>query len=609
MGRGERTAAALWIAVSILTSPIAAGETAGPTLTAVRETALVDEPVRITVTGCEAGQRVVLRAVSFDDDDMRWESRATFKADADGRVDPGTTAPIQGTYEGVHRMGLFWSMRNDEWPRAGFASHELDPLEVVLQLEIDGEVRKSRRLIRQRILPSVTRRDVRERGLVGTLFLPEAEGSVGAIVVLGGSSGGLSEGTAALLASHGFATLALAYHGGKSLPENLAEIPLEYFETAIQLLGEQEAIDSDRIGLWGASRGGELALLLGATFPRVRAVVAAAPSGVVWTGCCSPEAFQLPAWTHGGDPITPLRSDESDPDVQAHDAEVAKKMRAGEPVAHAPRFRLAVEKATNLKAATIPVERTRGPILLLSGEADGLWPSTELAEIAMRRLRQSEFPFQFEHRSYEDAGHVFEHPFLPNPTISRQGFVFGGTPAGNAKAAADAWSRTLTFYEEALGRSEASLQAGSGAESRRPGVASPPPIVDMHLHARDAPDPSRELPPRLCLPVTVYGVTDPQCADPLVAPAIDEQMVARTREILDRRNVYGVLSGDSLVTVRRYCEAAPGRLIPSYELDLDGDDLPPEDLRDHFTAGDFAVLGEVAPQYHGIAPDDPRLAP
>ncbi|HUE97265.1 MAG TPA: amidohydrolase family protein [Longimicrobiaceae bacterium] len=138
----------------------------------------------------------------------------------------------------------------------------------------------------------------------------------------------------------------------------------------------------------------------------------------------------------------------------------------------------------------------------------------------------------------------------------------------------------------------------------------PPPILDMHLHARDAPDPERELPPKLCLPVTVYGVVDPQCAEPLVAPATDEAMVERTVEILERRNVIGVISDDSLETVRRFRAAAPDRLIPAYELDLDGEnDLSPEEFRKHFEAGDFQVLGEIAIQYEGIAPDDERMEP
>ena len=165
MRRSERTAAALLVAVSFAASASAAGGVAGPTLTAQPETALVDQPVEIVVTGCEAGQVVVLRAVSFDDDGLRWESRATFVADAEGRVDSGVLAPTSGTYAGVEPMGLFWSMVSDEGRSGGmFDSSELDPLEIVLQVEIDGEVRESRRLVRQRILPSVTRREVRERG-------------------------------------------------------------------------------------------------------------------------------------------------------------------------------------------------------------------------------------------------------------------------------------------------------------------------------------------------------------------------------------------------------------------------------------------------------------
>jgi uncharacterized protein len=101
----------------------------------------------------------------------------------------------------------------------------------------------------------------------------------------------------------------------------------------------------------------------------------------------------------------------------------------------------------------------------------------------------------------------------------------------------------------------------------------PLPILDLHLHARNAPDHARALPPRLCLPASVYGAVDPKCSEPLVAPATDEEMVARTIEILERRNVFGVISDDALETRRRFRQAAPDRLIPACELDLDGESL------------------------------------
>jgi predicted TIM-barrel fold metal-dependent hydrolase len=134
----------------------------------------------------------------------------------------------------------------------------------------------------------------------------------------------------------------------------------------------------------------------------------------------------------------------------------------------------------------------------------------------------------------------------------------------------------------------------------------PEPIIDMHLHAKDAPNP----PGRLCLPVTVYGVIDPACPEPLLSPLTNEQMVERTVTTLKSRNIFGVISGYTLEIVRRFHRAAPDRLIPAYQLNL-GDDtyLSPESLRRHVNAGDFKVLGEIANQYAGIAPDDKRMEP
>ncbi len=245
--------------------------------------------------------------------------------------------------------------------------------------------------------------------------------------------------------------MALDYFGEESLPPDLVEIPLEYFKTAIEVLGDQDGVDGDRIVVQGISRGGALALLLGATFPQIHAVVKVVPSGVVWKGCCSSDALKRPAWTHNGDQIMPSEYNENDPDMQVYKAEESKKIQAGEPVALTSGFLIALEKATNLQAATIPVEKTQGLILFISGEADDLWPSTELAELSVKRLRETKFRFRFEHLRYEDASHIFLYAFLPTK-VSNERFLFGDTPAGNAKAAADAGSHILPLYDEKLGR-------------------------------------------------------------------------------------------------------------------------------------------------------------
>jgi len=140
-----------------------------------------------------------------------------------------------------------------------------------------------------------------------------------------------------------------------------------------------------------------------------------------------------------------------------------------------------------------------------------------------------------------------------------------------------------------------------------PGAQERPlPIIDMHLHARDAPEPAR----RLCLPVTVYGVTDPECDRPLLSAPSNEAMVQRTLEILEQRNIFGVISGYPVERVRRFYQAAPDRLIPAYQLNLEHDAyLSPDALRRHLEAGDFRVLGEIEGQYAGLAPNDARMEP
>ena len=102
---------------------------------------------------------------------------------------------------------------------------------------------------------------MREEGLAGTLFYPSSSGPHAAVIVLGGSDGGLHEGQAALLATHGYAVLALAYFGIDPLPRDLVEIPLEYCSSAISWLEGHEAVDASRIGIRGSSKGGELALV------------------------------------------------------------------------------------------------------------------------------------------------------------------------------------------------------------------------------------------------------------------------------------------------------------------------------------------------------------
>lgn len=120
--------------------------------------------------------------------------------------------------------------------------------------------------------------------LNGEVFEPPGVGSSPGVIVLHGSDGEPSSTPAALLAEHGFTVYALQYFSGPGLPPNIIEIPLEYVERAIEWLLDHDRVSGSRVGLYGFSKGAELALLAGSQFDSVGAVVSTSGSGVVWGG-------------------------------------------------------------------------------------------------------------------------------------------------------------------------------------------------------------------------------------------------------------------------------------------------------------------------------------
>ena len=389
--------------------------------------ALVDQPVAITVSGVIPGQRVTVRA-QMDLAEMSWEAQATFAAAADGTVDVTTQAPVAGAYTEVDPMGLFWAM--DVRGPAGGPPHppgrpgEPD-IVMTFTAETEGRLIATTTLERLLATADVERTTVQERGLAGEYFRPSGPGPHPTILMLGGSGGGMPLPWAALLASHGFATLALAYFRYAHLPAALAAIPLEYFETALGWMAAQAGVRGERPMVVGVSRGGELALLLGATFPQVAAVVAYVPSAYTH-GALGGDVAGQAAWTWRGQPLPFIRHAE----LPGND----------DPAAIAAR-----------EAAAIPVERINGPILLISGTHDGLWPSSALSDEVMRRLAAQRHPYPDRHLRYEGAGHVFSFPYLPTTVrearhpVTGAVLAFGGDARSNHRAQVDSWPQVLRF--------------------------------------------------------------------------------------------------------------------------------------------------------------------
>ena len=117
----------------------------------------------------------------------------------------------------------------------------------------------------------------------------------------------------------------------------------------------------EKVGLWGISKGAELALLAGILLPGlVNAVISVAPMSTVCQGFAKEKGISF----------VPLVKNPN-PD------------------------------------AVIKVEKITGPILLISSKMDNMWPSELAAEKIMKRLKEHDFPYLYQHLSYEYGSHLF----------------------------------------------------------------------------------------------------------------------------------------------------------------------------------------------------------
>ncbi len=386
-----------------------------------------------------------MRASALDDAQHRWESHAVFIADAAGVVDLSRQPAQSGTYPGKDAMGLFWSMRLDPavTERSPFIKSMPTPVAVTITAEQAGET-ASVEVIRRLLGRGVRRSEIRKEGLVATFFDHESGPRPGVIIV-SGSGGGLAEDQPALLASRGYTVLSLGYFGMDGVPQDLANIPLEYFGRAIEWMGVHKSVDRERISVMGASRGGELVLLLGATFPQIKAVAAYVPSGVVWPGLTrTPQPDALAAWTKNGEAVPFMPN--PPPDLEAW---------SRPPVVLTPSFHAAMKMRAREEWPEIAVEKIHGPVLMFSGSDDQMWPSLALADIAAQRLLRKNFAHRFEHITYAGAGHFIRFPYSPTITeifhpVVKVVMALGGDPVANAAADRDSWARLLGFLATSI---------------------------------------------------------------------------------------------------------------------------------------------------------------
>ena len=88
------------------------------------ESIVVGEALGLRAAGLAPGELYTVVSDSIDTYGRRWVSRARFRADALGVVDPSRQAPEQGAYEGIDKFGLQWSAVMPEPPTEDWQAPE-----------------------------------------------------------------------------------------------------------------------------------------------------------------------------------------------------------------------------------------------------------------------------------------------------------------------------------------------------------------------------------------------------------------------------------------------------------------------------------------------------
>uniref|UniRef100_A0A9J8DIN9 Acyl-coenzyme A thioesterase 4-like n=1 Tax=Cyprinus carpio carpio TaxID=630221 RepID=A0A9J8DIN9_CYPCA len=403
---------------------------------------LLDEKFQIAVTNLPPNQKVTLHSLHQSDDKDFWEAFGHYVSDEHGSVTGFKDESLGGTYDGTEPMGLLWSMRPIPGSRHGLRIRKRDifrPMEVRISV-YSGHLSQGfsqqtplATSVTERwyVAPGVKRVNIREKEIRGTLFLPPGSGPYPGVLDLWGVGGDFVEYRSALLASHGFASMALEYLTPEDL--SLEDTDASYFEKAYQILNNHPMVKKDHLAVLGLSLGSAITLSM------------ASYSKVIKPQCCV---------CISGSHLMPVEKSLS---------ELFELMKS-----HADKLCVNEDNQVILRnlilslpcqSTKVDVGRIKCPLLLVNGDDDQTLPAVESAEDMAMMMEKAGNRHLLEILMYPDAGHLIEPPYSPHFratnyklewTKEKIVMLWGGQTKPHAYAQEDAWKKILAFLWQHL---------------------------------------------------------------------------------------------------------------------------------------------------------------
>ncbi|XP_065072414.1 acyl-coenzyme A amino acid N-acyltransferase 2-like isoform X1 [Rhopilema esculentum] len=418
-----------------------------PTIIAPNCPVLVDQRIQIKVKNLSPFQSVTLRVELNSDKSDLFESYGHYIADRDGELNLSRDSSFGGTYKGIDNMGLFWSMLAVPGQRKGarfIAGDVTKPMEfrvflfdrhVMSQGNADNpkqaveklpEPLAKTKILRTYLADHVERKEISVGRIRGTLFAPKGRRKLPGVIDMFGIYGDLIESRAAILASHGFVTFALAYFGYKDLPKSPNNIDLEYFIEAVKWFASHERVYSSGIGYIGSSSGSQIALQIGAECPLVKAVV----------GISAANIMIIPL-KYKGKVISGLVGSFKREHYHINEKNEAVSIDSD---------------SVELHKIEIQVEKIEGKIMLITGKDDVFANPSECARIIQGRLNEHGRKPATVLR-YPGTGHLINVPFMPTCRIAYYSYykvyvLWGGNVIEHSAAQEHAWTAIKRFLLE-----------------------------------------------------------------------------------------------------------------------------------------------------------------